>query len=139
MTLPAKIDTTAAMAAYIYADTSWPAGFAIHALELPPGFAASNAVLILPDGGIGREIPQTEERFSFWCYGTTPYAARGVADALFRVLHRKAPAQVTITAGTAIVGPIVWAMGPTYFREPETEWPRWICAVDATFGEWVLP
>lgn len=138
MTYPAKLDTTAAMAAYIYGAAGWPSGYAVHALELPAGWAASSAVLILPDGGIGREIPQTEERMTFWCYGATPIAGRGVADALYSALHRKAPAQVAVTAGTAIVGPIVWAMGPVYMKEPLTEWPRWICAVDVTFGEWAL-
>lgn len=138
MTLPAKIDTIEAMAAYIYASSDWSLSYGVHALELPPGWSLTTAVLILPDGGIGREIPVTEERFSFWCYGATPIAARAVADKLFRVLHRQGPQTVTITAGTAVVGPIAWAMGPTYLREPDTEWPRWVCAAEVTFGEWCL-
>lgn len=138
MALPAKIDTAEAMAQYIYASTDWSSSYEVHAMELPVGWSLTAAVLILPDGGMGRDIPVADERFTFWCYGLTPSAARAVADTLFRVLHRRGPESVTITAGTASIGPVEWAMGPTYLREPDTEWPRWVCAVDATFAEWCL-
>lgn len=136
--MPSKIDTAEAMTAYINTASGWPSAYKLHVAELPVGWSLETAVLILPDGGIGREIALTEERFTFFCYGRTPIEARAVADKLYEVLHRKGPATVTVMAGTASIGPIQWAAGPNYIREPETEWPRWVCAADVTFSEWCL-
>lgn len=139
MTAGDRTDTLAAMVAYIYNHASWSASYQVHGVELPPGWQLTQALLILPDGGPARlDIPVTQEQYTFWCYGLTPAAAREVADKLTTVLHRANAKRVTLTGGTAIMPVAERTNGPMYLREPDTEWPRWVCGYSVVWSEWVV-
>lgn len=118
-------DSLAAVIAWLH--PLLPAGIALHGLELPAGWQPSKTALALPDGGNrGLDLPVIYQALAFWCYGRTAEEARDVADVLCGLLHRSAVMKITTSMGQVYVGPGEVLLEPTYLREPETLWHRWI-------------
>ena len=120
-------DSLAAIVTWLYSQADWPSGVTIDGLELPAGWQPRKSVLVLPDGpGFDIDLPVISEIITLWCYGATAEHARAVADAMCGLIHRARGASVIVSAKTVYVGPGEILTGPTFAREPETLWQRWI-------------
>lgn len=130
MTLSTPVDTLKYLTTYLYNHASWSSAIHIHAGELPPGYTLVKSVLILPEGGPSSDdLPISYERFTFHTYGSTPYEAREVSDLIYKILIRE-KGSVTISGLKVYIMYSHRVFGPTFIREPDTEWPRWSSSYD---------
>ncbi len=123
----ATTDSLGAIITWLAGRSGWPAGVALHGVELPAGWQPSSTALVLAEGGQrDLDIPVITPIVSIWCYGTTAETAADVANALAGLIHRAAVASITLGGKTVYVGPGEIITEPVYLREPETLWHRWI-------------
>lgn len=137
MAFPNSINSTAALVQFLYQHTSWPKSGAsqiyVYGLQLPAGWTLRRGVLVLPDGGpTGSFTVELNERFSMWCYGTTPLESSLVADTLMDVLDRPSVHSFTVSGKTCFLSTAERVMGPSFQVEPVTEWPRTVVAYQVT-------
>lgn len=135
MAYPTSIDSTTAVVQFLYQAPGWPtAGAAqiyVYGLQLPPGWTLRKAVLVLPDGGsLAPFAVELRERFTFWCYGTTPLESLQVANSLLDVLQDSTTLTCTVGGKKVMLANATRVMGPTFLVEPVTEWPRTLAAYD---------
>lgn len=110
-------------------------------LGIPSGMTAPGKYIVFSaDGGAGNaSVPMGQERFTFYVYGATQSEARSLARSLHDALHRIGNQRVTLATGS--VGLLRRAdleMGLTDLPEPETQWPRVVCAYRVTYCEWMF-
>lgn len=133
-------DSLAAVIAWLAGHPDWPESVQLHGLELPAGWQPKETALLLPDGGSrGLDLPVIYEALSCWCYGATAEAGREVADTVCGLVHRSAVTKITVGAGEVYIGPGEVLLEPTYLREPETLWHRWIVRASVRVSETPLP
>lgn len=133
MAYPSSINSTVAMVQFLYQHPSWPKSGAgqvwVYGLQLPPGWTPRKTVLVLPDGGGMTPFEAVlNERFTFWCYGTTPLESTQVADTLMDVLQSSSTVTCTIGSERVMVPSATRVMGPSFSVEPVTEWLRTLVA-----------
>lgn len=110
-------------------------------LGVPPGISAPcKFVRFANDGGPGHpDLPMASERFTFNCYGSTQIEAMEVARILVDALNRLGRTEVTISAGVKnLIRRVDLEMSPADLPEPETKWPRVVCAFRVVYGERVV-
>lgn len=135
----ATTDSLAAITTWLYSRSGWPAGVALHAVELPAGWQPAKTVLLIPEGGMRNlDLPVINPIVAAWCYGATPEDGADVAHALAGLVHRASVTTVTLNTKTIYVGPGEIITEPFYMREPETLWPRWIVRMSVRVSELTL-
>jgi hypothetical protein len=108
-------------------------------LGIPSGITAPTKLICFSsDGGSGNaDVPMASDRFTFYVYGTTQSEARSVARSLHDALHRIGNQRVTLATGSiALLRRAELEMGLTDLPEPQTNWPRVVCAYRVTYCEW---
>lgn len=141
MALPVPVDTTTALVNFLWSHPDWPKSGAskieVHGIELPDNWSLNRAVVVLPDGvPMNIDLPLVRSRFTIWCYGVTPSDAKNVATTLASVVHRLTVRNVTVDSKTVRVAQGEVVSDGFFFREPDTEWPRFVVVVQVTFSEW---
>lgn len=96
---------------------------------LPVGYTGSTKTLVLLPQGAPQEsgLPVQWMPFQMRCYGPDPDDAYAVYGAVHDALHDMGAKSVTLSDATVvIIAKAARTGGPTYMREPVTEWHMWL-------------